>query len=174
MKRTWLDAHLAEVDVIEGRLARFRWRAGSFATVVALVGSALMRDPLSVMRGGPVKIGLGVLSAVNLLAGMALVALWLSVGREPMIVLVLAVVLIVQGGYSLAYVAGALDRAQPAARGLLLAGSTAALAVGAVGFVVGAGVNLRPTNPDPEYGPMTVALLLATHGLAVLAYRAAR
>lgn len=164
MKRTWLHAHLAEADVVEGRLRRIRWRAGSVLTLVAVAGSALVRDPMSVLRGGAMEIALGVLSSVNLLAGLALVALWLSIDGDPMIVLVLAAVLIVQGGYTLAYVGGAPDKAQPAARNILLAGSAAAVIVGGIAFIAGAIVNLQPATPDPEYGPMTVAFLLAAHG----------
>lgn len=169
MKRSWLHAHLAEADVVEGRLRRILWRAGSVSTLGAVAVSTLVRDPMSVVRGGTMKVAPVVLSAVNLLAGLALVVLWLSIGREPLVVLVLAAVLMVQGGYTLVYVAGWLDRARPAARNVLLAGSAAALVVGSIGFITGAIVNMQPANPDPEYGPMTVAVLLAAHGAITLA-----
>lgn len=159
MKHSWIQAHLAEADVIEGRLRRMSWRAGSVVTFVAVAVSS---------TGGTMKISLVALSLVNLFAGLALVVLWFVMGREPMIVLGLAAVLIVQGGSTLLYVSGAFDRVRRAARNVLVAGSAAALAVGAAGFITGVVVNLQPANPDPEYGPMSVAFLLAAHGCLAL------
>jgi hypothetical protein len=82
--------------------------------------------------------------------------------------------IVVQGGYTLAYVAGLLDRFQPAARRLLLAGNAFAAIVGSIAFAAGAVANLNPETVDPEYGPMTVALSIATLGIVTLVTYARR
>ncbi len=55
------------------------------------------------------------------------------------------------------------------ARSLQLTGSALALVVGSVGFAIALSTAVEGT--DPEYGPMSVGLLLAGHGLvSLLAY----
>jgi hypothetical protein len=105
------------------------------------------------------------LSILNVAAGVGLLVLYVSRSSPPAFVLVLSLALLVQGAFTIAFVSGALRSHQEVARRVQLGGSTLALVAGTGGFAVGLLVNLDPVNADPEYGPMTIALLIAGHGL---------
>lgn len=106
------------------------------------------------------------LSVLNIAAGIGLTVLAVAMEGTPPIVIALSAVLLIQGGYTLAYVGGLLGSGF--AQVLELAGSTLALVVGGVASVGAAIANIDPVGGDPEYGPMAVAMLIAAHGLASL------
>jgi hypothetical protein len=83
-------------------------------------------------------------------------------------VLALALGLLIQAGYTLAYVAGRLERFEPWALRALLAGQTVAFVVGAVGFASSAVYNIDPPAGDYEYGPLTVGALIALQAAVTL------
>ena len=163
----WVRAHAAELECVEGRWSRLVWRLG----VVPIAGWALMsqlrHDPRSFLGGVLVATIVVGLSFLNLVAGIGLLVLYL-VEANPWLVLVLGIGLCAQGGYSLAYILGAFGRRRALARRVQLAGSGLASVVGLTGFVAGIVANVNPANNDPEYGPMTIALLVTVHGLASL------
>lgn len=113
------------------------------------------------------KTVLGTLAAVNVAAAAGLAGLLIFVDDVPLLVLAIALGLLLQGGYTLAYLAGALAQFEPHARQVFLIGHTLALLVGLLGAVSTVAYNINPPNGDNEYGPMTVALLILT--LAVIA-----
>ena len=108
------------------------------------------------------------LSTLNLAAGSGLAVLYVIETSPSLLVLALSGTLLIQGGYTLALILGLFRSHNDTARHLQLTGSTLALAVGTVGFVTGFLANIAPVNNDPEYGPMTIALLIAAHGLTSL------
>ena len=105
------------------------------------------------------------LSVLNVAAGVGLLVLYVSQSNPPAFVLVLSLVLLVQGSYTIAFISGTLRSHQEVARRAQLGGSMLAFVAGTVGFSVGLLANIDPVNADPEYGPMTIALLIAGHGL---------
>lgn len=107
------------------------------------------------------------LSAINVVAGVGLLAL-AALLEAPLLVVAIGVGMISQGGYTLLYVAGTLQRWTAISRQLLLVGSTLALAVGGVAFTQSILYNIQPPNDDPEYGPMSMAFLITVHAVAVL------
>jgi uncharacterized membrane protein HdeD (DUF308 family) len=104
------------------------------------------------------------LSILNVTAGVGLSALYVSQSSPPAFVLVLSLVLLVQGSYTIAFISGTLRSHHEVARRAQLGGSILALVAGTVGFAAGLFANINPVNADPEYGPMTIALLIAGHG----------
>lgn len=114
------------------------------------------------------KIAISALSIVNIGAGLGLLVLYGSESHPHRSVLVLSIVLLVQGSYTVVFLSGSLRSHHEVARHLQLGGSTLALVAGAVGFVSGFLANIDPVNADPEYGPMTISLLIAVHGLTSL------
>ncbi len=167
-RRQWVLAHEAEFAHIEGRWRRWRWAFGLVRVAGWALVSQLLHDPRSFLGGALIRIVISTQSIVNVAAGAGLLVLYLSQSNVPVFVLILSLVLLLQGFYTVAFVAGVLRSHHDGARYLQLGGSTLALIVGAVGFAVGFFANLGPANADPEYGPMTIALLIAGHGLASL------
>lgn len=104
------------------------------------------------------------LSVVNVIAGVGLAVLYF-VDASPPVVAVASGVLVVQGLFTLALIGGAFGEHSDVARHIQLVGSTLALLVGAAGMLNGMATSLAANNTDPEYGPMTIAMLLAIHGL---------
>jgi hypothetical protein len=164
-QRQWVLSHEAEYDVIEGHWQRWRWALG----LVPIVGFALVRqlrhDPRSFLGGALMKAATFTLSILNVAAGVSLLVLYVSLSSPHASVLVLSLALLVQGSYTVAFMSGALRSHHEVARRAQLAGSTLALVAGTVGFAAGLLANIDPVNADPEYGPMTIALLIAGHGL---------
>ena len=163
-RRQWVLAHEAEHDVIEGRWQRWRWTLG----LVPIVGFALVRqlrhDPRSFLGGALMKAATFALSILNVAAGVGLLVLYVSQSSPQAFVLVLSLALMVQGSYTVAFLSGALRSHHEVARRAQLGGSTLALVAGTVGFAVGLLANINAADADPEYGPMTIALLIAGHG----------
>jgi len=166
-RREWIRAHEAELELIEGRGQRWRWTLGAFPLVGSVLVSQLRLDPRSFLGGTLMKTTVATLSTLNLAGGAGLAVLYV-IDTSPPIVLALSVALLIQGGYTLALIAGVLDSHQDTALHLQLVGSTLALVIGAVGFLIGFLANLNPPTGDPEYGPMTIAALIAAHALISL------
>jgi uncharacterized membrane protein HdeD (DUF308 family) len=114
------------------------------------------------------KTTVATLSVLNIAAGLGLVVVYTVETSPPLLLLALGVALLTQGGFTLAYILGAFEAHAGAALHLQLVGSTLALIVGTIGFMVGLLGNINPVNNDPEYGPMTIAVLIAGHGFASL------
>lgn len=164
-RRQWVLAHEAEYDVIEGRWHRWRWTLGLVPIVGFALVSQLRHDPRSFLGGALMKAATFTLSILNVAAGMGLFVLYVSQSSPPAFVLVLSLALLVQGSYTVAFISGALRSHHEVARRAQLGGSTLALVAGTIGFAAGLLANIDPVNADPEYGPMTIALLIAGHGL---------
>ena len=165
-KREWVRAHEAEYEAIHGRWRRWRWTVGVVPIVGRALANQLRHDPRSFLGGELMQASISALSIVNISAGLALLGLYASASSPPRLVLMVALALLIQGSYTVAFLADAFRARPKAARLLQLGGSTLALLVGAVGF--GAGLLANIDSTDPEYGPMTTSLLIAAHGLASL------
>lgn len=111
---------------------------------------------------------LGTLSALNGAMGLGLVGLFLFADDNPLIVLAIGAGLIVQAGYTIAFMNGRLDGFGNWSLRLLIVGQTAALVVGFLGSVSSARYNLSPTNGDYEYGPLAVGALIASQAAVAL------
>lgn len=112
---------------------------------------------------------LATLSVINVLMGLMLLGLaFVAEDTLVMVVLALAIGMLAQGGYTLAYLAGVLGAFEPWSRRVLLGGQTVALVVGLSGFASSALYNLNPTGGDYEYGPLTVGALIALQAAATL------
>jgi hypothetical protein len=111
---------------------------------------------------------LATLSAINALMGLFLLVLFVAAEDTPVIVAALGVGLLIQAGYTLAYLAGPLSRFGPWARRALIAGQTVALLVGGFGLISSTLYNIDPPGGDPEYGPLTVGALIAFQAAVTL------
>jgi hypothetical protein len=163
----WVLAHGAELEAIGDPATRRRWLAGLPAVFARAIVAQLVGDPLSFRGGTLMRTVLATLSVIEVAGGAALLVF--AALTDPVGPGTFAAVLLVQGGYTLALLSGALRRVEAPARHLQLAGSAAALFVGLAGFVAGFARNIDPANADPEFAPMTVLLLVALHGLASIA-----
>lgn len=118
---------------------------------------------------------LATLSLINMAMGALLLGLlFVTDGTPVLVVLALALGLLIQGGYTLAYVSGRLERFEPWSLRALLVGQTVALLVGLMGFTTSALYNIDPPAGDYEYGPLTVSALIALQALATLGAYAIR
>ena len=112
------------------------------------------------------RISLAVISLAPLL--LAAMLLWLIVDElddVPGWLGLIALALVLQGGYTLVWLSGRLQRWQRWASGLFAAGETAALLVGALATF---GVVSAIDDSDPEYAPLMVAVVVTVHGLVGL------
>jgi hypothetical protein len=108
------------------------------------------------------------LSAINGLMGVLLLGLFFVADDTPAVVVALGIGMLVQAGYTLAYLAGLLSRFAPWALRALIAGQTVALLVGSFGFISSTLHNIDPAGGDPEYGPLTVGALIAFQAAVTL------
>lgn len=108
-----------------------------------------------------------VLSVVNVLAGVALMVLFALIRPMAPGAAFLAIVLIVQGGYTLLYHWRGWERSE-SAYFVLTGASVIALVVGGVAFVFTAMRTLDPDNLDPEYGPLLAISLVTGHAAFAL------
>ena len=106
---------------------------------------------------------LATVSVINGLMGFALIGLFIITNDTPLLVLVLGVGLLIQAGFVLAYLSGALQALEPWSLRAILVGETVALLVGFFGFVSSALYNINPPGGDYEYGPLAVAALIGFH-----------
>ncbi|MEX1124667.1 MAG: hypothetical protein WD895_02745 [Acidimicrobiia bacterium] len=112
------------------------------------------------------RISLAVISLAPLLvAAMLLWSMIEELGDVPNWLALIALGLILQGGYTLVWLSGRLQRWQRWASGLFAAGETTALVAGAMATF---GVLSAFDDSDPEYAPLMVAVVVAIHGLVGL------
>ena len=91
----WIRAHAAELVHIEGRRARTKWQLGVVPLFGWALASQLLQQPRSFLGSTLTRGIAGGLSFVNLIAGVALVGIYLT-STQPLNMLGLGLVLIVQ------------------------------------------------------------------------------
>ena len=114
------------------------------------------------------KTVLAALSVINGLAGFTLLGLFVVTDDNPLVVLALGVGLLIQAGYTLAYLIGVLESHEPWSLRALFAGQTVAFLVGFFGFVSSTLYNIDPPTGDHEYGPLVVGALIAGQAAVAL------
>ena len=108
-------------------------------------------------------------SIANCAGGRVLIATWATMWqRVPLIVLFIGGSLLIQGGYTILYLHGDLDRWGGLATGALLAGEGLSACVGAGGLVEGIIHNMK--TADLEMAPVLAGLLMLIQALLALSY----
>jgi hypothetical protein len=108
-------------------------------------------------------------SIANCVGGLVLISTWASMWQHvPIIVLFIGGSLLIQGGYTILYLHGDLDRWGGLATGALLAGEGLSACVGAGGLIQGIIHNLK--TADLEMAPVLAGLLMLTLALLALVY----
>lgn len=159
--RDWGQGLLAEMEEINNAGESTRWLLGA--------GQVVLRSWFKKILGGDLmKTVLATLSTINGAMGLFLAGLYVVTDNTPPIVIILALGLIIQGGYTLAHLMGRLEQFQPWSMRALLVGETVALVIGGLAFVASGLRNVAPPNGDYEYGPFVVGALIATQALAAL------
>src|SRR6478735_7595054 len=103
-------------------------------------------------------------SIANCAGGLVLIATWASMWeRVPIIVLFIGGSLLIQGGYTLLYLHGDLDRWGGVATGALFAGEGLAACVGAGGLVQGIIHNMK--TADMEMAPVLAGFLMLAQAI---------
>jgi hypothetical protein len=148
-------------DLLEsGEVPRRLW----FRAVIDLF--AVFGQYKEAMVNHSARISLAVISLVPLLlAGMLFWQMIKDFGDVPGWLGLIALALIVQGGYTLLWLSGRLQRWHQWASGLFAAGETTALVAGAVATF---GVLSAFDDSDPEYAPLMIAVVVAIHGMVGL------
>ena len=108
-------------------------------------------------------------SIANCAGGLVLIFTWATMWqRVPIIVLFIGVSLMIQGGYTILYLHGDLDRWGGLATGALFAGEGLSACVGAGGLIQGIIHNIN--NADMEMAPVLAGLLMLVQALLALLY----
>jgi len=108
-------------------------------------------------------------SIANCAGGLVLIGTWATMWQHvPIIVLFIGGSLLIQGGYTLLYLHGNLDRWGGLATGALLAGEGLSACVGAGGLVQGIIHNMK--TADLEMAPVLAGLLMLTQAVLALVY----
>jgi hypothetical protein len=108
-------------------------------------------------------------SIANCAGGLVLVATWATMWQHvPIIVLFIGGSLLIQGGYTILYLHGDLDRWGGLATGALLAGQGLSACVGAGGLIQGIIHNMK--TADLEMAPVLAGLLMLTQAVFALVY----
>ena len=108
-------------------------------------------------------------SIANCAGGLVLIATWASMWQHvPITVLFIGGSLLIQGGYTILYLHGDLDRWGGLATGALLAGEGLSACVGAGGLVQGIIHNMK--SADLEMAPVLAGLLMLIQALLALLY----
>ena len=108
-------------------------------------------------------------SLANCAGGIVLIATWASMWqRVPIIVLFIGGSLLIQGGYTILYLHGDLDRWGDVPTGALFAGECLSACVGAGGLIQGIVHNIN--NADMEMAPVLAGLLMLVQALLALLY----
>ncbi|HST07636.1 MAG TPA: hypothetical protein VLJ83_05655 [Gemmatimonadaceae bacterium] len=106
-------------------------------------------------------------SIANCAGGLVLIATWAAMWeRVPIIVLFIGGSLLIQGGYTLLYLHGDLDRWGGLATGALFAGEGLAACVGAAGLVTGIIHNMK--TADMEMAPVLAGFLMLAQAILAL------
>jgi hypothetical protein len=117
-----------------------------------------------------VRLALILTSIVNVAAGLGLGGLWFKFRNDdgmPIVVLLIALSLLIQGGFTLGHLRGLWRQWT-----LFVTGESAAALVGGVAIIQGVLYNLNPTNGDYEWGPLMAATLMTTQATIGLVYAA--
>ena len=112
------------------------------------------------------KIVVVTMAVLNLAAGFVFFGLAAVLTEPPLAGF--GIVLVAQGGYTLAYVGGVLSRFEPLADRLLVVGGTLALVLGTLGTIHGVIISFRPDPPVPGLAAVAAAVLVTFLGLATL------
>jgi hypothetical protein len=108
-------------------------------------------------------------SIANCAGGLVLIVTWATMWqRVPLIVLFIGGSLLIQGGYTILYLHGDLDRWGGLATGALLAGQGLSACVGAGGLIQGIIHNMK--TADLEMAPVLAGLLMLIQALLALVY----
>ena len=108
-------------------------------------------------------------SVANCAGGLVLIATWATMWeRVPIIVLFIGASLLIQGGYTILYLHGDLDRWGDLATGALFAGEGLAGLVGLGGLIQGIIHNVQ--HADQEMAPVLAGLLMMLQALLALLY----
>lgn len=114
-----------------------------------------------------------VMSLANSATGIALASLYFRLRANegmPLLVLFVALSLLVQGGFTLGYLAGLWRRWQSPSAQLFVIGEFAALLVGSVTTLQGILYNVHPTNGDYEFGPLMASAFMTVQAVLGLLY----
>ena len=115
------------------------------------------------------RIVLLVASLANIAGGLVLIGTWATMWqRVPIIVLAIGGSLLIQGGYTILYLRGDLDRWGDLGTGALFAGESLSAVVGAGGLIQGIAHNIN--NADMEMAPVLAGLLMLVQALLALLY----
>ena len=115
------------------------------------------------------RIVLFVASLANIAGGLVLIVTWATMWqRVPIIVLAIGGSLLIQGGYTILYLRGDLDRWGDLGTGALFAGESLSAVVGAGGLIQGIAHNIN--NADMEMAPVLAGLLMLVQALFALLY----
>jgi hypothetical protein len=108
-------------------------------------------------------------SFANCAAGIVLIATWATMWQHvPIIVLFIGTSLLIQGGYTILYLHGELDRWADLATGALFAGEALSACVGASGLIQAIIHNLN--TADMEMAPVLAGFLMLAQALLALFY----
>ena len=108
-------------------------------------------------------------SIANCAGGLVLIATWAAMWeRVPIIVLFIGGSLLIQGGYTLLYLHGDLERWGGLATGALFAGQGLAACVGAGGLVQGIIHNMK--TADMEMAPVLAGFLMLAQAILALLF----
>ena len=108
-------------------------------------------------------------SIANCAGGLVLIGTWATMWqRVPIIVLFIGGSLLIQGGYTILYLHGDLDRWGGLATGALLAGQGLSACVGAAGLIQGIIHNMK--TADLEMVPVLAGLLMLSQAVLALVY----
>ncbi|MDQ6768444.1 MAG: hypothetical protein M3Z54_00455 [Gemmatimonadota bacterium] len=104
-------------------------------------------------------------SLANVAAGIGLGSLWYQFQHDdgmPIAVLLVALSLVVQGGFTIGHLRGWWVRWGIPGFSLFVIGESAAALVGGIAILQGVVYNLHPISGDHEFGPMLAATLMTT------------
>ena len=108
-------------------------------------------------------------SVTNIAGGLVLIVTWATMSqRVPVIVLFIGIALLIQGGYTVLYLRGDLDRWRDLATGALFAGEGLSACVGAGGLIQGILHNMN--HADMEMAPVLAGFLMLAQAVLALIY----
>ena len=123
----------------------------------------------SKMRNPMLRLLVMLASIANSAGGLVLIATWATMWQHvPIIVLAIGGSLLIQGGYTILYLRGDLDRWGDLPTGALFAGECLSAVVGAGLLIQGVAHNIN--NADMEMAPVLAGLLMLVQALLALLY----